>query len=256
MKDGDKKDIVIEVTAEDGTTKRYTINVIVLSADDASLSGIKLSTGSLTPAFKHDIFDYSVNLPWNLETVTILPEAKDKNIGGANDCLEVALNYGETMKVVETLSPNKACSNQYSIRFTKERIWRLINPVDDKEKVYCAICLGEVHCAVSIKQTIPSDLAKVICCKKCMDMITRTRKMDPFTEVPLAPDSVLDESDFDVHFSNIKVFCCYKHAGCEIEIELSKLGSHMNSCEFKPILAPRYEGVILQNQIENVEKVS
>ena len=255
LTDGEKRDLVIEVTAEDGTEKQYTVNISVLSASDASLSGIKLSNGSLSPTFKHDVLEYCVNLPWNLESVKILPEAIDRDVQGANEYLEVPLNYGETLKIIEILSPNKTFCKRYVINFIKDRILRLLIPVCDEGMLCCPICLGEVHCAVSIKQEASFSSKKVVSCKACMDMITRTRKINPFTDLPLSPSFIVNEQDIDTELSSLRVFCCYKGSGCEMTMALSKLGSHMSICGFKPILAQRYEGVITQNYVDEVEKV-
>lgn len=255
LTDGEKKDLVIEVTAEDGTEKQYTITIVVLSASDASLSGIKLSCGSLSPAFMHDVLEYSVNLPWNLESVKVLPEAIDRDIQGANENLEVSLNYGETLKIIEILSPNKTFCKKYVMKFIKDRILRLLIPVCDEEMLSCPICLGEIHCAVSIKQVASFSPTKMVSCKACMDMITRTRKIDPFTDIPLSSSFIIDEQDIDTELSSLRVFCCYKGSGCEMTMAMSKLGSHMSVCGFKPMLAQRYEGVLAQNHGEEVEKV-
>ena len=255
LADGESRDVIIEVTAEDGTEKRYTLNVIVLSASDASLSNIILSHGSLYPTFHHKKLEYSVNVPWNLESVKIMPEAKDKKTQGANEFLEVSLNYGETVKVIQLLSPNKMVSKSYQVKFIKERILRLVTPVDDKEMLHCPICLGEIHCAVSFKHISPLHSTKLFSCRSCADMISRTRKVNPFTEAPLSADFISEEGGIDEKLSSISVFCCYNGSGCEMKIELSNVGSHMNVCQYKPVPTTQYERIVSQNLSENQQKV-
>ena len=255
LADGESHNVIIEVTAEDGTEKQYTLNVFVLSASDASLSNIILSHGSLYPTFHHDTLEYSVNVPWNLESVKILPEAKDKKTQGANEFLEVSLNYGETGKVIELLSPNKMACKSYLIKFVKGRILRLVTPVEYKEMLHCPICLGEVHCAVSLKQNAPQHSMKMYCCRSCVNMVTRTRRINPFTEAPLSADFISEERDIDEKLSNISVFCCYSDSGCEMKMELSNLGSHMDVCQYRPVLTSQYERIVPQNVSENQQKV-
>ena len=255
MHEGETKKVIIEVTAEDGTEKQYTINVVVISASDASLSGIKVPCGTLTPNFNQNVLEYDVNLPWYLETVKVLLEARDKEIIGADECVEVSLNYGGTCKVIETVSPNKMSCKRYQMNFIKDRILRLVTPVSYYKAFHCSICLGEIHCAVSFKREDTSKSEKMTSCRACMDMITRTRKIDPFTDVPLSSDFMLVEKDIDSELSSIIVFCCYKSNGCEVSMKLSNMGNHMSSCEFKPLLDQQHERVTTQNLADKLKKV-
>lgn len=58
LKEGRVTEIKIEVTAEDGTTKFYTILAKRLSAKDASLSSLTISGADLSPAFSPDVTQY------------------------------------------------------------------------------------------------------------------------------------------------------------------------------------------------------
>ena len=256
MNDGEEKDVVIEVTAEDGTAKRYTVTVSVSSASNASLSDIKLSNGSLSPQFKHDVFEYRVDLPWYLPSVKVLPEAIDRLTGGANECEEVLLNYGNTQKALKIVSPDETRVKVYTIKFVKDKISRQITPKLHDSTIYCSICLGVIHCSVSMRneKTI-EESNKVIACKACVEMITRTRKINPFTEASLPVDFIVEEIEFERELATKRVFCCYKSAGCEEEMELSKLGTHMKGCGFKPIVAAKFDAIIPYNQAENPAKV-
>ena len=62
LQEGEVRDIKIEVTAEDGTVKNYIVHVHRLSAKDATLSGIKLSQGTLKPDFSPITLEYSGNM--------------------------------------------------------------------------------------------------------------------------------------------------------------------------------------------------
>ena len=65
LKEGDVTVIKIEVSAEDGTTKIYQIHAKRLSAKDASLTAIQLSTGALQPEFSSDILEYTSKCSYN-----------------------------------------------------------------------------------------------------------------------------------------------------------------------------------------------
>ena len=59
LAEGKVTSIKIEVSAEDGTTKQYTIQAKRLSAKDASLTTIKMEGGCLIPDFNPDVFSYT-----------------------------------------------------------------------------------------------------------------------------------------------------------------------------------------------------
>lgn len=244
---------MIEVTAEDGTTKQYTINISVLSASCASLSDIKVSNGSLSPTFQPDVEAYNVNLPWYLHSVKVVPEARDKSIRGANECFDVSLNYGETSKSIEIVSPDGKCTKNYTVKFIKDRIMRIVTPTKNDDSIYCCICTGVIHCPVSVRHESCINLCKMITCKPCLEMVTRTRKIDPFNEVTLNGDFISEETEFDAELSRKIVFCCYKSFGCDMKVELSQLGHHLKGCAYKPVLAAKYDAVVPQSRV--VEKV-
>ena len=59
LKEGEVNEIRIEVSAEDGTVKNYYVRVKRLSASDASLVQLSLSTGKLDPVFAMDCEEYT-----------------------------------------------------------------------------------------------------------------------------------------------------------------------------------------------------
>eukprot|EP00795_Rhopilema_esculentum_P002968 gene2968-1222_t len=251
---GDEFDLDIEVTAEDGSTKKYKVHVTVLSASLASLADIKLSHGSLSPIFKDEITDYTVNLPWHLSSVTILPEAKDKDVIGANENLDVFLNYGETLYQLEVMSPDKSFVKIFRIKFVKDKIIRMIAASNPSESMYCPICLGFLHCPVSIKLNQATDPSRYTYCRKCLDTVTRTRKIDPVTEAPLPIDFICEEYGTEKELASAKVFCCYKILGCNEEIDLCHLGNHMKGCPMQPVVAPINDEVVSERDLEKIEK--
>jgi len=65
--EGATTEIRIEVSAEDGTTKKYLIRVKRLSASDATLQNLSLSSGKLDPCFVSDCYDYTCESNENLD---------------------------------------------------------------------------------------------------------------------------------------------------------------------------------------------
>ena len=45
----------------------------------------------------------------------------------------------------------------------------------------------------------------------------------------------MDEFELDKELSSQQVFCVYKHWGCNAEVELCDLGSHLQKCDFRPV---------------------
>ncbi len=76
--------ITITVTAEDGTTKKYTIKATMKEnpnpeSDDNTISKLEISTGTITPAFKSDVYNYTITVPAGTERITLSPTANDQN---------------------------------------------------------------------------------------------------------------------------------------------------------------------------------
>ncbi|MBB6635764.1 cadherin-like beta sandwich domain-containing protein [Cohnella thailandensis] len=73
--------IKIVVTAENGTKKSYTVTVVraepYVPSGDATLSGLSLSEGMLTPSFDAEVTAYSVNVASDVESLTVTPTATD-----------------------------------------------------------------------------------------------------------------------------------------------------------------------------------
>jgi len=63
-------DAVITVTAEDGTTRTYTVSISVLS-NDATLSALTPASGTLSPEFNPEITQYVLKLPAGSTSVNL-----------------------------------------------------------------------------------------------------------------------------------------------------------------------------------------
>ncbi len=73
------KNVKVTVTAEDGTTKDYTI---VLSRDkstDATLDSLTVSEGTLTPTFNKNTLNYTVNVDNDVTSIDVNATSTDSN---------------------------------------------------------------------------------------------------------------------------------------------------------------------------------
>lgn len=116
--------IKITSKAEDGTKKVYTIVLTVSnsgsSADpvtsdkEATLSAIQLSGGAaLTPAFDPNVFDYVVNVPNSMTSITITGTPTSSKAAVTNR--ELTLNEGDNPTTLIVVSGDQTASNTYTI---------------------------------------------------------------------------------------------------------------------------------------------
>ena len=65
------------VTAQDGTTKTYTVTVTRAQSDNNNLSNLTLSNGTLSPAFSGGTITYTASVPNTTNSIDITPTAAD-----------------------------------------------------------------------------------------------------------------------------------------------------------------------------------
>jgi hypothetical protein len=88
-------EINITVTSANGsTTKTYTVNVHRMS-NDATLSSLTLSAGTLSPEFDADITDYTVTVSGEIEYITVTSTANNENATVYYNSTSVPLEEGE-----------------------------------------------------------------------------------------------------------------------------------------------------------------
>ncbi|MBF0430230.1 MAG: cadherin-like beta sandwich domain-containing protein [Fibrobacteria bacterium] len=122
--------VTIDVTAADGvSTKRYTVTITRLGADNAVLAGLSLSAGMLTPRFQPDSIYYSAVVVNEIDSIAILPTAGDINASITVNGVEVQsgtlsallpLNVGSNRISVKVTAQNQTSSNTYSISITRQ----------------------------------------------------------------------------------------------------------------------------------------
>lgn len=117
-----KNTITITVTAEDGTTKKYTI-VANMAEDpnpessDCTLSDVKLSVGTITPEFKSNVYEYTVKVPADVDKITIDPTANDDEATAVKKI--VSLTEAET-EVTVTCTAEDGSKKNYVFTIIKE----------------------------------------------------------------------------------------------------------------------------------------
>ncbi len=127
LPNGRSTDVVIEVTASDGVTKKtYTVHVSRAASSNANLSGINLTSGSLTPVFNSDTLTYSTTLTKSTSSTTLTPVKADSNatvkIDGATATSKtVPLGTGESRDAVILVTAQDGTTTKtYTVHVTRE----------------------------------------------------------------------------------------------------------------------------------------
>lgn len=93
--------ISIVVTAQNGSSKTYKISVTrkkdpnYVASSNAALSGITLSTGTLSPEFSSDVTEYVVYVPYEVKNISAKGNAADSKAQGVTNCDDAELKLGE-----------------------------------------------------------------------------------------------------------------------------------------------------------------
>lgn len=112
--------ISITVTAENGSTRTYTVNVRrkqdpnYVPDSNASLSSITINQGILSPAFSPDITEYIVYLPFESKTISAIGTAESVKAQGVIGSGDVNLSLGENYIAV-TGKAEDGTEKQYNI---------------------------------------------------------------------------------------------------------------------------------------------
>ncbi len=131
---GTTKAISILVTASNGTSKAYTIAVKRASPSrDATLSGLTVSPGSLSPDFSSGILSYSAEVDNNVDDVTISATKSDPNAvlsalgsviaaaGTPTGQVPVTLKGRRTEVSVTVIAQDGVSASTYTITITRSR---------------------------------------------------------------------------------------------------------------------------------------
>ena len=214
--------VQIVVTAEDGkTTKTYTVSVRRLGADDATLSQLELSAGVLRPQFSPLVTTYDCYLPCSVDSLSIRAKPEDASMKlsmkDGSAISTVHLNPGCSLVQLVVQSANGKGTTVYSITVTKSRLPPTLQLAKKNDAYECAVCCGVVHCPCHIKR------GPYVYCRLCLEELTRTNKMDPFT------GEVLDDEKWMVQDFECEAELAKEEAVCpqtsgDLTAALSQLG--------------------------------
>lgn len=193
--EGQTRDVDIIVSAEDGTsTKTYSIKMHRLSTDDATLSQLELSAGQLIPPFSPSVYTYESYLPCSTDNLTMRAKAEESamrvTMDDGSPVGTVQLNPGRTQFVITVESANGMNCAEYTILFNRSALPPTLYLKTMTEEYECAVCCGVVNRSTQIENGM------YVYCQECLEELTRTNKMDPFTGQNLGEGKWM-KMDFD-----------------------------------------------------------
>ncbi len=129
--------VKVKVTAENGTaTETYTVTITRQASNDATLSGLSLSDGTLSPAFSPEHTSYAATVEDTVVRVTVTPEtnhagatieyldADDMALADADtasaDAFEVDLAVGANVVKVKVTAEDSAATKTYTVTVTRQ----------------------------------------------------------------------------------------------------------------------------------------
>ncbi len=116
------------VTAENGATKTYTVQVTREAASNADLSGMTLSAGALSPTFASGTTSYTASVANNVTSLTVTPTASDSTatvaVNGATVTSgqasgAIALSVGSNT-ISTVVTAQSGATKTYTVQVTRE----------------------------------------------------------------------------------------------------------------------------------------
>ena len=225
LTEGQTHHVEIIVTAEDGkSTKTYTVSIRRLSADDASLSQLDLSAGTLKPTFTPLTTNYECCLPSSIDNLSIRAKTEDQamklSMKDGSPVGTVHLTPGRTLIELAVQSVSGKSSTIYTITVIKNRLPATLQLKNSSESFECAVCCGVVACPSRIKN------GPYTYCKSCLEELTRTNKIDPFTNKTLEEEQWMTE-DFKCDSELGKEMATCPSPSGDVEGSMQQIGAKL-----------------------------
>ena len=126
---GEPNTVTVIVTAQDSTTKTYTITLTRAAlSDNADLGGLTISSGTLSPQFSSSVITYTASVDNSATQVTVTPTASDSlaaitvngnDVISGNDYIVTSLTVGEPNTVTVIVTAQDSTTKTYTITLTR-----------------------------------------------------------------------------------------------------------------------------------------
>ena len=94
------------VTAQDGTTRTYTMTVTRAQSSNADLNGLTISSGTLSPSFASGTTSYTVSVANSVTSITVTP-----TVAESNATVQVQVNSGGYSSVTSGVASGSLALN-------------------------------------------------------------------------------------------------------------------------------------------------
>ena len=115
--------VEIMVIAQDATTKIYSVT-INRGSSDATLSGLTLSDGTLSPSFSCTTYAYTVTVANTVADLTVTPTSSDNaatvTVNGAAAATSVSLSVGSNTVTVLVTGADGVSTKMYTVTVTRQ----------------------------------------------------------------------------------------------------------------------------------------
>ncbi|MED6283972.1 hypothetical protein CHARACLAT_014531 [Characodon lateralis] len=236
LKDGMNR-VEIEVVAEDGTVKKYSVEITKLSGKISELTDLSLEGDiPLYPAFTTKVHEYSSFAPFYCNAVTLRPKVPDSlikvTVNGESSCQPVPLQFGDTLVEVSVCSADGSVSQLYTVLVTRELIPVAVTFSEGRQQLdyECPVSLSALYRPVSVHHSNPKSTFS----RPFIEMLARRSRVDPLSGCPLGDGWKVVELDLDKKMSAALVQCFFHYRGCDSVMQLSDLGPHTLDCPHKP----------------------
>ena len=121
--------ITVVVTAQDDTTKTYTVTVMRESSSNADLSGLTLSSGTLNPTFGAGTTSYTASVGNSVSSLTVTPTVADPtatvtvngaSVASGSASNGIGLNVGSNTITVVVTAQDGTTTKTYTVTVTRE----------------------------------------------------------------------------------------------------------------------------------------
>jgi len=144
--------IAVKVTAQDGTTTRtYTLTVTRLLPSNANLTGLTLSSGTLTPTFVYTTKNYTATVTNTTSSITVTPSLSDPaatvkvngtTVANHTASAPIALTVGSNTITTTVTAQDGTTTNSYVVTVT--RSGPVSNPIVPNDAARSTVTVDDI----------------------------------------------------------------------------------------------------------------
>ena len=173
----------------------------------------------LSPAFSSFEYNYECYVSSAAESISLVAKTEDAamkvSLADGKPLEKIPLNPGRTLVEMNVLSVNGKGTTKYSVVYIKPRLPITLQLKKKEDKFECAVCCGVLDKPSKIKGG-PYQY-----CQPCLEELTRTNKVDPFTGKFLEEEGWM-EKDYgtDAELGNATGMCPLPSGSIEAVIKV------------------------------------